>query len=112
MQAFIGRPARDHKMFNKNPGSYFRFIKNPGSFFVHYESRFISSVHKESRFICPVHLTTFIIRGHPNATQYHNTKKIERGAGGFTERFLLFMWVSLAPMCSHCVLNESIENPE
>jgi hypothetical protein len=32
-QAFIGWPARNHKMLNKNPSSYFRFIKNPGSFF-------------------------------------------------------------------------------
>jgi hypothetical protein len=32
-QAFIGRPARNHKMFNKNPGSYFGSFRIPDHFF-------------------------------------------------------------------------------
>ena len=46
-----------------------------------------------------------------NATQYTKTKKIERCAVVSTEWFFLFMWVSLAPLCSHCVLNKTFKTP-
>jgi hypothetical protein len=83
-QTFIGWPVCKGKIFNKNPGSFLRFIKNAGSFF--------RVIKNPGSVRIPVHFSASFLRlNGRNADSFLTLAKIVYDADFFELKIPVFM---------------------